>query len=502
MSQQDKLFALIKALTPGEKAYFTKYSRIYNAKAKPDYVRLFDFMDSLEVYDEAVIIAHFKEEKFIKQLSRKKTQLRDKVMESLSFFHADRTVEVSLRRQMNVLPVLYEKAAKDKTLIKEYERLIKKIKKEAEKQELFGILIDLFDWERRLVILVDNNKRDSQVVTLLEERKGFTSQLNVELNLEDLSFRTEMLILKDSKIKIPVVRKEFETTVVEVFEKDLKNELSVKAKRNHYYVQSCYYRYLDEWDLACKAAKSLINTYPKKGTIAPYIIKQYKRHLCLYLVVSDYANKRDDHLEIIDKIKRIAPKNDMKTFNTIHFKLLTYHLNTDNFKAALEVAEEVIERWEELCANIPKRRQLSYCYNILVIYWFTGNIKTALYWLNVILNLEGTQNLQRLPNVARVIQLPLYYDCQDKNLENRIESARKVLSQKGALNEYRRAILSSFRKLTRCINQQEKEECILILQKNLLSVKKEHKSTFNDLECLLLWIKLKQLKGRKVLIKS
>jgi len=77
MLLQDKLFVLIKSLTSGEKTYFSKYSRVHHAKEKPDYLRLFEFIDEEEEYDEKALKKHFKKDKFIKQLPRKKTQLKE-----------------------------------------------------------------------------------------------------------------------------------------------------------------------------------------------------------------------------------------------------------------------------------------------------------------------------------------------------------------------------------------------------------------------------------------
>jgi len=84
MTQPDKLFALIRSLTPHEKSYFGKYSRLNAAKEKPDYLLLFEFLDHATSYDEAAIKKHFKGQKFVSQLSRKKTQLKEKIIESLN----------------------------------------------------------------------------------------------------------------------------------------------------------------------------------------------------------------------------------------------------------------------------------------------------------------------------------------------------------------------------------------------------------------------------------
>ncbi len=491
MPQQDKLYALIKSLTTSEKAYFSRYSRIYSTKEKPDYVRLFEFVDSLEVYEETAILKHFEGEKFIKQLARKKTQLRDKIMESLSIFHADRNVEVSLRRQMNVLPILQGKASQDKILIKEYEQQIKKIKKEAKKHELYGILIELTDWERRLVVLLDNSKTDKAIFALLAERKEFQQRLNIERRLEELNWRAERIIVKDSKIKQHENRQNFEEYIVKELITYNSNTLSTKARRYYYYVQSAYHRYLNNWEIARENAKRLINTYSEKDANDSNIVKQYKAHLCTYLVTSDFAQKREDYLSTIRKIEEISDEDDIKTFNTVYYKLLVYYLNTWNFEAAIETSKQIHEKWDELCHIVPNIRQMAYCYNMLVANWFGDNLQMAIYWLNVLLNTENTNKLQRYPNIARTIQLPLYYDNEDKHLENRIESARKVLSQKDAMNAYRRVIFSAFRKLIRCRDKQEKEDCIRQMQQNLLKIKEEQTISMEDLECVLLWSKLK-----------
>ncbi len=486
--QQDRLFVLIKSLTTGEKTYFAKYSRVHHAKEKPDYLRLFEFMDTQEEYDEKAVKKHFKKEKFIQQLPRKKTQLKEKIMESLSIFHADRNVETSLRRQMVLLPVLYEKAANHKDLIKDYEKQIKDIKTKAEEHECFSVLIELFEWERLLLKLLDDNKRKEKVFSLLQDRKSYKVKLNSELDLEDAATRTMQIILKDPKFKNNKNCKEFQNSVISILEGNKIDDLSIVGRRNYYFVKSAYHRYQSNWDLSYEVAKNHVSTYMKQDVAG---ILGYKEALCNYLFVSDVAEKYDDYVDILNELKKLSFKGDVKIFNTIQFKSLLYYLNNDDFKSAVEIAQKIEAKWDELCTFIPKRRQLAYHYNIIVAYWFAGNIKAALYWLSKILNFENSPEGQRFINLSRIIQLPLYYDCKDENLDNRIESARKTLNSRGVLNEYRKIIISYFRRLIRCVGKQEEKQCIIDMHFALAQIESEQNIKSGDLDCILLWCKSK-----------
>lgn len=490
MTQTDRLFALIQSLNPHEKAYFGKYSRLNAAKEKPDYLLLFEFLDKATSYDEAAIKKHFKGEKFISQLSRKKTQLKEKIIESLNHYHVNRTVESSLRLQMNVLPILYDKASKDKTLIKEFENQIKAIKKKAEDEECFSILIDLFHWERGLLSMLDTNKRDVGTLSLLGVREKSQNKLNQELDLEGASIRTELITLKDPKIINSDSRQRFQNSVVSILDKYDTDGLSIRAKRNYYYVKCSHYYFTKDWESAHKIAKNLVDTYSEDDITNLTISKNYKQHLCNYLTASDFANKLEDYPNIINKLKAIASEDNIHLFNTICFKMLNYYLIKHQFEEAISVSKNVQNRWDDLCATVKKRRQLAYCYNIMVAYWFGNEMESAVYWLSKILNFETAQQGQRFVNAARIIQLPIYYDYQDDNLENRIGSTRKVLAKKDELNDYRQIILSGFRKLVRCIDKKEKTACISNMQLTLMQAKNEHNIRAMDLECLLLWSKL------------
>lgn len=502
MVQQDKLFVLIKSLTSGEKTYFSKYSRIHHAKEKPDYLRLFEFIDAQEEYDENGVKKHFKKDKFIKQLSRKKTQLKEKILESLSIFHADRTVEASLRRQMVLLPVLYEKASRRKNLIKDYDKLIKDIKKTAEEHEYFSILIELFEWERRLIVLQDDkSKIESKILKLVESRGEYLQRNSIETALANMYEEVYSLIVKDINLFKTENRTRFDDVLngLSSFE-DIKM-MSKKSLRYYYFIKSNYHRVNGDLKKGYAYAKQVAEVYESGNIIDNETALNYKNALCYILAVGRDAQMLEDFPVIIDKMRACYGGNeDIRTFNSTRFQALNCWLNILNITAAIDVADEIELRWDELCEIIPKRRQLAFCYNIVVAYWFGGMLDKAIYWLSLMFNHEKSREGERFVYDARLIQFPIYYDMDDINLSNRIDSTRRILADQKRLSEFEQIVITYFRKLVRCIDTKEAIITIKSFLAELETYKKNNSSVILP-TCLIpleLWCKSKERNGLKM----
>ena len=90
------LFELIKSLTKSEKRYFKVLSSKHVIGNENKYIQLFDFIDSMEDYNEDIIIDHFKGEAFLNKFSITKARLYDHILNSLEQFHATNNVDAQL----------------------------------------------------------------------------------------------------------------------------------------------------------------------------------------------------------------------------------------------------------------------------------------------------------------------------------------------------------------------------------------------------------------------
>ncbi len=457
---KDKLFALVKSLTKAEKAHFSKYARLSSVKEKPDYLRLFEYLDKQELYDEEALKIHFEGEKLLLHFSRKKNQLITKITESLGVLYETRTPETDLRRQMNQLPVLYEKAIHEKTLLKELEVRIRAIKKMAKKHEQFHILMELFNWEKRVLVNQDKKTREEETQTLIAEQERLRHTLNVELNLRNLHSEAFLLINKDINLEIPANRERFEKLMEYPLTINETEDLSSRAKKHFYFLKSSYHRIHQELELAYEYARLLIDIFEEEEKRQGFVdTVRYKNQLCYYMLTCSHAGKYENFPHIIAKIRGMydAKEEDVLLLNTMSFLGLRYYLNTLQFEEAAELADDVDMHWEALVKVTPKRRQLAYCYNMSVAYWLSGNLEKAVTWLSRILNFEDVKTGQRIVLFARLIQLPIYYDFGDENLDNRLESTRRVLAKRKQLGDFESMVIRFFRKLIRTVERDKKK---------------------------------------------
>ena len=104
----DILFQLIKSLEKGEKRNFKLYVKRNSGSEDLKIVQLFDALDKMEEYDEAVLL---KKNKSIKkqQLSNSKAHLYKQILSSLRLIEDGDNIDIRLHEQLDFARILYNK---------------------------------------------------------------------------------------------------------------------------------------------------------------------------------------------------------------------------------------------------------------------------------------------------------------------------------------------------------------------------------------------------------
>src|SRR3984885_1960155 len=104
----DALFQLIKSLEKSEKRNFKLYITRNSGSEELKIVQLFDALDKMDEYDEAVLL---KKNESIKkqQLRNMKAHLYKQVLSSLRLINDDRNIDITLHEQMDYARILYNK---------------------------------------------------------------------------------------------------------------------------------------------------------------------------------------------------------------------------------------------------------------------------------------------------------------------------------------------------------------------------------------------------------
>jgi len=127
------LFDLIHSLTSRERAYFKRFASMHKQSSNSGYLKLFDAILKQEEYDEEALKEYFKKDKLSRYFPRAKKYLYDKILESMRLFHAEASISIQLKQQINSTRFLYSKG-----LFKQAMKKAQLIKKEAGEAEYWG----------------------------------------------------------------------------------------------------------------------------------------------------------------------------------------------------------------------------------------------------------------------------------------------------------------------------------------------------------------------------
>ena len=118
----EPVFELVKSLTKHEKIFFKRYAEIHGKK-EPNYIKLFNAMDSMKEYDEAKLRKKLKKFPWAKRLPYERLYLKNALLESLRAFSANEKsgdpaalIETQVRRELDYIAILRKKSAPELAL--------------------------------------------------------------------------------------------------------------------------------------------------------------------------------------------------------------------------------------------------------------------------------------------------------------------------------------------------------------------------------------------------
>src|SRR5690554_7734724 len=130
------LYELIKSLTKSEKRYFKIYASRHTIGEVNNGIRIFDFIDQQEEFDEEALYTHFKGEAFLNQFPITKNRLYEQIISALDAFHAKNDIDrKSTRLNSNHVRISYAVFCLKKKK-KKKKKKIKKKKKKKKKNNL------------------------------------------------------------------------------------------------------------------------------------------------------------------------------------------------------------------------------------------------------------------------------------------------------------------------------------------------------------------------------
>jgi hypothetical protein len=395
---------------------------------KNNYIRLFDAIDKQSSYDEPQLKKMFEGETFIKHLPSEKNYLYNNVLDSLTFFHKDKTF---LARYCNILieiEILYNKG-----LFEQCKRLINRSKKEAYSLEKFSILLVILRWETLIYIKEEEGENlyksfdeEMRVLDIVRTQSAFMQlAFNIQIRIDKGNVSQKFLSESEKRMKMLYPReKEKRSFWIDYYYQSALG-LICSVRNDQQARFSCYReikKIMDEAPQFIKDLAAVYHTNFNNLVNGMFILKKYD-------VAEGLIRKQRSFLDAHGIKNQMV--QSINFLNTSENELyLNYKLGN------IKEGERVVKRIETEVRKIKPSFSLA-LYDLLffmaVADLLAHNYSAALKWLNRILNAGQDIYIRKeLQLNARLLYLIALFESNDWLLENRLNATRRFFAQESA----------------------------------------------------------------------
>ena len=501
MKPTDELFNLIKSLTPHEKRYFKLFASLNAQKKNPEYIKLFDAIDSMATYNEELIKKKYSEEKFSNQFAYHKNYLTHAIIKSMGLFHAEKKVVLQLLDLLKEIEFLFSKG--QMSLCKKW---IKKGITECELVDQFALLNQFLSWQQK----INQHENKFQLICeIAEEKILVNSQLSQEYNykqsyyeLMKIAYQSGLIFNNDDKIKLNTVCKKFSLNEA------LKNT-TLEGAYYYYASKSLENLLLNNDEKRIEYAAKALETLESSKNYVSTNIKLYIAAINNLSIAYGKAKQYDMRMRSILKLKVFIDANDdiidkttkaTSILNILDATLSTY-LITDKIEKALSLEYEIADAVNKYFKDALLTNSLDLMYNMAYTFFDAKKFEKSLDWLNKIISLYQAGYRDDLFIACRLLSLIIHFELKNEYyLENSIESTTKYISNKKRLTYSEEVLLIFLKKTIRAKSEANTVEALKELQQKIIKIPKSKQDNIISYIDIQQWAseKLKEMQYNKV----
>jgi hypothetical protein len=455
MSNKDTLFSLIKTLTQGEKAFYTKaYPKAKNGKLA-DHIILFNAIDKMVDYDEVKLKLKLKNHTFLNHLAVVKNQLFHLLLKQLKLYYKHASIKNELFELLQDVEILIKKG-----LYRESYKVLLKAEKIADKYEYFTFSLDIYDRLLRL-----NYDLVLEIDTIAHSLEIYEKQKVIHQKIAEID---ELRFLRSISNAIRSSNDTEERKLeqqVELLQKPiLSDDYQFKSYNAGYY----YYNLRGRILVDNRKLDPSINSHAEYAKLVKHLENNsdlLEVNLINYSMALNnliYANYELDSIDfnyvlgIIDKLENIKSDNqylvarikEKVTVNRLVYFLLTKKYNEG--VAYISSVEKEFIRDRELYNSSFYTEAFDAA---AMIYFLVGDYSKSLKQVNYILNDKGIDRID-IQCFHKILNLLIH--CELKNfehLEYLLKPTEAFLVKHNYFSSFRKEIILFFKSCHGEINE-------------------------------------------------
>ncbi|MBL7741042.1 MAG: hypothetical protein JNK14_17605 [Chitinophagaceae bacterium] len=433
----DALFQLVKSLEKSEKRNFKLFVRRNSASEDLKIIQLFDALDKMNEYDEAVLL---KKNKAIskQQLSNIKASLYKQILSSLRIIKDEDNIDIQLHEQMDHARILYNKGLYHQTL-----KVLDRMKELAKAHNQLTYLQQVLFFEKKIEALYITRSMKNRADQLSIDSLAVECQLSLVTRLSNLSLQLYSWYIQHGHAR----NKEDEAELKEFLANHLPEEAKTAKgfyERLYLYQSYCwytfirqdflqYYRYTQKWVDLFAEQPAMIEV--ETGNYIKGMHNLMGAHFDLL-----NPKKLAETIEEFEKFahRKVVVHNDnnrILVFTYLYTSKINLYFLEGRFTDGLKLVPHIEEKLKEYELYLDRHRVLVFYYKIACLYFGSGNNEKTILYLSKIIN-QKTDLRTDLQCYARLLHLIAHYELGNfELLEYLTKSVYRFMAKMGSLSQ-------------------------------------------------------------------
>ena len=427
----DILFQLVHSLEKAEKRNFKLYIKRNSAIQDLKIIQLFDALDKLSQYDEALLLKKLRSIKK-PQLANTKVHLYKQLLASLRIIKSTESIDIQLHEQLDYARILYNKGLYLQSL-----KILEKLKELAVNYYQDSFLIQAISLEKKIETLHITRSMENRAEKLAAEANEVNEKRRIITRLSNLALRLYSWYIKNGHAR----NEKDEAGVRKYFNEHLPPEAEKQTGfyERLYLYQSYtwlafiqqdflkYYRYTQKWVSLFDDKQFMIEVEPGhyiKGMHnlmnAHFDLRNYKKFNKTLFKFEKFCNSSIAHQHDNTRIQ---------TFVYLKSAELNKHIITGSFAEGLLKVPDIENKLEEYSLYLDRHRVLVFNYKIAILHFGASNYSECIDYLRKIIN-DHVDLRNDLQCYARLLHLMAHYELGNIDImEHLIKSVYRFMAK-------------------------------------------------------------------------
>jgi hypothetical protein len=453
----DKLYRLIRSLSPAEKRYFRIFVR-GRTDRDSKYLHLFEVLAGMETFDDAVAQKKIykSQPSGQKKYPELKAYLYDLILKCLHSFQDQHHSGHRIRQILDGVEVLFRRG--------DYEDcrdLLQKAGKIARQYEAFSFLLEIIRWEKQLAYsTMDTDLLHHRLAHWLHEESYVLEQLQRVSEYSAAFFQMYLAIKRGAQERGEDRLSALKTIVQQEIFTHIDYANSHKARVLYYRTLNLYHYAAVENQTFYETGRYLIALIETQPHFLKEDISEYIAALNNLILSCGLLGKYEEVRLCLRKLRQLQPVTEddrRKIHRQYYTNLFALCITTGTFEEARREIEQC--RRESQQFNQKEYEASVFIFQYCVICFGCGDYDDALGFLNQWLGLPRSVEREDLQSLARILSLILHFEMGNNILlDSLVRSATRFMKVKNRFYDLEKDFIHCIAEASRVTLRREQQK--------------------------------------------